>query len=71
MGHAPEILTSHSGAQGLARVTSAKSVSSIRKFDKYGDWHYAAMLFRFGFWYLFAPHRMDEFAHDYWYGKRS
>jgi len=28
------------------------------------------MLFRFGFWYLFAPDRMDEFARDYWYGKR-
>lgn len=57
--------------QRLARVTTAKSVSSTRKFDKYGDWHYAAMLFRFGFWYLFAPHRMNEFALDYWYGKRS
>ena len=55
--------------QRLARVTLAKSISSTRKFDKYGDWHYAAMLFRFGFWYLFAPHRMNEFAQDYWYGK--
>jgi glycosyltransferase involved in cell wall biosynthesis len=54
--------------QKLARLTSAKSISSTRKFDKHGDWHYVAMLFRFGFWYLFAPQRMDEFAQDYWYG---
>lgn len=53
--------------QRLARITSFKSVSSTRKFDKYGDWHYVAMLIRFGYWYLFAPKRMDEFARDYWY----
>jgi glycosyltransferase involved in cell wall biosynthesis len=56
--------------QRLARLTSAKSIASTRKFDKYGDWHYAAMLFRFGFWYLFAPHRMNEFARGYWYDGR-
>jgi glycosyltransferase involved in cell wall biosynthesis len=53
--------------QRLARLTSYKSVSSTRKFDKYGDWHYVAMLIRFGYWYLFAPQRMEEFASDYWY----
>jgi glycosyltransferase involved in cell wall biosynthesis len=52
----------------LARITSVKSVSSTRKFDKYGEWHYVAMLFRFGYWYLFAPQRMEEFAREYWYG---
>ena len=56
--------------QRLARITSVKSISSTRKFDKYGEWHYVAMLFRFGFWYLFAPHRMDQFAREYWYGNR-
>lgn len=54
--------------QKLARITSFKSVSSTRKFDRYGDWHYVAMLIRFGYWYMFAPKRMDEFARDYWYG---
>ncbi len=54
----------------LARITSVKSVSSTRKFDRYGDWHYVAMLIRFGYWYLFAPQRMDEFAREYWYGGR-
>jgi glycosyltransferase involved in cell wall biosynthesis len=56
--------------QKLARVTSVKSVSSTRKFDQYGEWHYVAMLFRFGFWYFFAPHRMERFARQYWYGER-
>ena len=54
----------------LGRLRSVKSVSSTRKFDKYGDWHYVAMLLRFGYWYLFAPRRMNEFALDYWYGER-
>ena len=56
--------------QRLARLTSVKTISSTRKFDRHGEWHYVSMLFRFGWWSLFAPRRMDEFAERYWYGKQ-
>jgi glycosyltransferase involved in cell wall biosynthesis len=56
--------------QRLVRITSVKAVTSTRKFDEHGEWHYVAMLFRFGYWCLFAPQRMREFARGYWYGNQ-
>jgi len=56
--------------QKLARVTSAKAISSTRKFDEFGDWHYLSMIFRFFFWSLFSPSRFDSFANKYWYGNQ-
>ena len=56
--------------QRLSRLTSAKAVASTRKFDQHGEWHYVAMLLRFARWWLFAPHRMREFARGYWYGSQ-
>lgn len=56
--------------QRLARVTSAKTVSSTRKFDEHGEWHYLSMFARFGVWSLLAPRRFDEYAQRYWYGNQ-
>jgi glycosyltransferase involved in cell wall biosynthesis len=54
--------------QKLARITSVKSIASTRKFDEHGEWHYLSMIFRIGYWSLFASHRSREFARGYWYG---
>ena len=54
--------------QRLARVTEAKTISSTRKFDEHGEWHYLSMVVRFGVWSLLAPRRFDEYAQRYWYG---
>lgn len=50
----------------LARLREVKAVTSTRKFDRYGDWHYflliARMLIR-----LFSPRAQSAIARDYWY----
>jgi glycosyltransferase involved in cell wall biosynthesis len=52
--------------QRLARVTSAKVIASLRKFDEFGDWHFFPL--------LVAASRMlikggdiTAFAEKYWY----
>lgn len=57
-----------SRGQRLARLTAVKAIASARKFDERGEWHYVAMLLRFGYWSLFARDRMRRFARNYWYG---
>ncbi len=53
--------------QRLVRVRNAKTITSTRKFDRYGDWHYFWVVFR-GFFGMFRPtKRSDEFARKYWY----
>ncbi len=53
--------------QRLVRVRSAKTITSTRKFDRFGDWHYFWQVFR-GFFGMFRPtKRSDEFARKYWY----
>jgi glycosyltransferase involved in cell wall biosynthesis len=52
----------------LARLRKYKALASARKFDSHGDWHYVAMIFKFGWWKLFSrTRRMNRFARDYWY----
>jgi glycosyltransferase involved in cell wall biosynthesis len=53
--------------QTLARVTSAKALASMRKFDRHGDWHYLRLMPRFAIRMLRDPHGTDEFARRYWY----
>jgi len=53
--------------QRLVRVRSAKTITSTRKFDRYGDWHYFWVVSR-GFFGMFRPtKRSDRFAKKYWY----
>lgn len=52
--------------QRLVRARSAKAIASTRKFDQFGDWHYAAMLFKAP-WISRSRRSRDAFADDYWY----
>lgn len=54
--------------QCLRRVTEAKAVTSMRKFDQYGDWHYFTRVIPLCVPSLFRPSRRVEFAARYWYG---
>ncbi len=54
--------------QKLARITSAKAIFSTRKFDKYGDWHYASLTLRLLYGWLFSPSSLNAVARSYWYG---
>jgi glycosyltransferase involved in cell wall biosynthesis len=60
-----------SRGQRLARPPGAKAVTSTRKFDEYGDWHYLTKLGRSLFYLLFDRPAIHRFADDYWYGDRA
>ncbi|MDK1020798.1 MAG: glycosyltransferase [Candidatus Hydrogenedentes bacterium] len=57
--------------QGLVRLTSAKAITSTRKFDLHGEWHYVKMILTFPFMHLFFHRRMEKFAKEYWYNGRQ
>ncbi len=57
--------------QKLVRARAAKVITSTRKFDRYGDWHYLANFFRTGYWYLRDREALHEWGQDYWYRDRS
>lgn len=49
----------------------AMVINSSRKWDKHGDWHMIADVFRAGYYFLFARHRIKEYAQRYWYDERA
>jgi hypothetical protein len=51
--------------QRLARVTSAKAIASTRKFDEFGDWHFATLVVE-GVRHLWRQ-TPTEFTERYWY----
>ncbi len=56
--------------QHLVRLRRVKSITSTRKFDRYGDWHYFTQLPRQG-WNLLRDRRAaDAFVKRYWYDGR-
>jgi glycosyltransferase involved in cell wall biosynthesis len=57
-----------SRGQRLTRLRRAKAISSTRKFDQYGDWHYFTMLFRMLPMMLRRPEAFTEAVRQYWYG---
>jgi hypothetical protein len=46
-----------------------KALTSTRKFDEFGDWHYFRLIGRFLSSLLFSKETMKEFARIYWYGR--
>jgi glycosyltransferase involved in cell wall biosynthesis len=52
----------------LTRLPDVKAVSSTRKFDRYGDWHYFTMLFRLLPMMLRHPSAANDTVRSYWYG---
>lgn len=53
--------------QRLIRVTSTKAVTSMRKFDRYGDWHYFTLIAYALYAMCFSSKRVENFAKKYWY----
>jgi glycosyltransferase involved in cell wall biosynthesis len=54
--------------QRLIRLTTVKALASMRKFDRYGDWHYFTKLFPRGVPGLLWPSLASKLAREYWYG---
>jgi len=54
--------------QRLVRATSAKALSSTRKWDEHGQWHYFRLIAMFFVTRFILPHKADEFVQKYWYG---
>jgi hypothetical protein len=59
-----------SRGQRLRRLRPVKSIASVRKFDRYGDWHYFWMMPRLALGTLFAHHSDHPTARQYWYKDR-
>ncbi len=57
--------------QKFARAAAAKAVTSTRKFDRYGDWHYLVNFFRSEYWYFRDKTALHEWGQDYWYRDRE
>ena len=47
-----------------------KAVSSTRKFDRYGDWHFFAQTPGLAWRFLFAPDAYELKVREYWYDSR-
>lgn len=59
-----------SRGQRLARARRAKALSSTRKFDVYGDWHYVPLLLRLLGPMIRAPETRNALVEEYWYRDR-
>ena len=60
----------HRKKQGLARLHGVKAVTSSRKFDEHGDWHFVKLIVMFVFSQLVSAKQLDRFAAKYWYGNQ-
>lgn len=56
--------------QHFARAKGAQAITSTRKFDKHGDWHYFLRMPRVAFWMLIDKQRVEKFTRAYWYEDR-
>ena len=52
------------------RVPTARAITSTRKWDRHGDWHYFSLLFLFPFRVLFARGAARKQVLAYWYNDR-
>lgn len=59
-----------SRGQKFCRARNALAITSMRKYDKHGDWHYFTVMPRVGFWMLVDKQRMKRFTDAYWYTDR-
>ncbi|MBI4556068.1 MAG: glycosyltransferase [Candidatus Hydrogenedentes bacterium] len=53
--------------QKLVRLKPVKAITSTRKFDKHGEWHYLRMVILGLFCILFRPSAVERMARAYWY----
>lgn len=59
-----------SRGQRMRRLRRFKAIASVRKFDRYGDWHYFWMMPRLAAGTLFPKHSDHPTARKYWYEDR-
>ncbi|MBY0494695.1 MAG: glycosyltransferase [Cyanobacteria bacterium] len=57
--------------QRLRRLRHAKAIASVRKFDRYGDWHYLWMMPALTLGTLFPGKSDHPTARTYWYNDRD
>jgi len=53
--------------QRLVRIRKCKAVTSTRKFDQFGDWHYISLIFKFLLSLIIPKYKLEGFARKYWY----
>lgn len=56
--------------QRLKRLRPVKAIASVRKFDRYGDWHYFWMMPRLALGTVIPSKRKHPTARRYWYEDR-
>ena len=56
--------------QRLIRLRRVKAITSTRKFDLHGDWHYFVQMPAQAWGMLRDPRGLNEFARRYWYDGR-
>jgi glycosyltransferase involved in cell wall biosynthesis len=56
--------------QRFARAKGARAITSTRKFDKHGDWHFFTHMPRVAFWMMRDKRRVEKFTKAYWYEDR-
>jgi glycosyltransferase involved in cell wall biosynthesis len=58
--------------QRLVRIKKCKAITSTRKFDQFGDWHYPLLVVKFFWSLIMRSYSIEDFARKYWYSdKRS
>jgi hypothetical protein len=56
--------------QRLVRLRGVKAITSTRKFDTHGDWHYFTQMPAQGWRLLRDRGALNDFARRYWYDDR-
>ena len=56
--------------QKLGRLHGARTLTSTRKYETYGQWHFLTMLLKHGALLLLRPQATEAFAQRYWYEDR-
>lgn len=55
----------------LVRLTGVRADADLRKFDRYGDWHYFRLLPRLLRWGLSGRRKPEPLLEEYWYGDQA
>jgi glycosyltransferase involved in cell wall biosynthesis len=53
--------------QRLVRIRRCKAITSTRKFDQFGDWHYICLMFKFLSSLIVPNYTLEGYARKYWY----
>lgn len=59
-----------SRGQRFARAKGCRAITSTRKFDKHGDWHFFTRMPRVAFWMMRDKSKVEKFTKAYWYEDR-